>query len=233
MKCISCNNVHEENYCPHCGEKKNVKRITFPSMFQYTLSSIIGMDKGFLFNVKSLFTNPKKIITNYILGKRKNILNPISFLIFSITIYLIIEALLKVPIKKSPITNIDKEGLQKIGYFGGKFIRIYFKYFWIFALIPLSFLTRILFKKYNYSEHLAINSFILGQITLIGILTHFFFRMPIIILDPFIYVALILYIYIVFKNKNDKMEAAILSFLTIFLFILMMIGIIFTLGYFS
>ncbi|WP_420552668.1 DUF3667 domain-containing protein [Tenacibaculum aiptasiae] len=232
MKCISCNNMHEENYCPHCGEKKNVKRITFPSMFQYAISSIIDMDKGFLFNVKSLFTNPKKIITNYILGKRKDILNPISFLIFSITIYLIIETFLKVPVKKSTITNVDREGLEKIAYFGGRFIRVYFKYFWVFTLIPLSFLTRILFQKYNYSEHLAINSFILGQITLIGILSHLIFREPIII-DPVIYIALILYIYIVFKNKNDKVETAILSFFTIFLFILMMLGIIFTLGYLS
>lgn len=229
MKCISCSNIHEENYCSNCGERKTVKKITFPAMFEYTLSSIIDMDKGFLFNVKSLFINPKKIITNYILGKRKGILNPISFLIFSITLYLIIENFVRVPIKKDALSNLDKNGVHKLAYFGGKFIRVYFKYFWILTLIPLSFLTRVLFRKYNYSEHLAINSFILGQVTLIGVISHLILKMPL-ILDPIIYITLILLIYNVFKSKNDKVEIATLSFITVLLFIITLMGMILTLG---
>ena len=55
------------------------------------------MDKGFLFNLKMLFLNPKSITVEYILGKRKGILNPISFLILSVSLYLILEGLLRVP----------------------------------------------------------------------------------------------------------------------------------------
>ena len=47
------------------------------------------MEKGFLFNLKTLFVDPHKIVSEYISGRRKNIYNPISYLIITVTLYLI------------------------------------------------------------------------------------------------------------------------------------------------
>ena len=54
MICLSCDNDHNENFCPDCGEKSGVKKITFSSTIEDALSGLINMDRGFLFNLKSL-----------------------------------------------------------------------------------------------------------------------------------------------------------------------------------
>ena len=74
MKCISCELNHNEQYCPNCGERNGVERITISTILGSTFSTITNMDKGFLFNLKSLFLKPRKITTDYISGKRKGIL---------------------------------------------------------------------------------------------------------------------------------------------------------------
>ena len=61
MNCVSCHNVHDEKYYPNCGEKSGIQRITLRSMIEDTFSSITNMDRGFLYNLKTLTLNPKKI----------------------------------------------------------------------------------------------------------------------------------------------------------------------------
>ncbi len=97
MICISCHTEHNENFCPNCGERAGVKKISFRSTMEDAFASLTDMDKGFLFNIKALAINPQKLITVYLMGKRKGILNPISFLIISISLYLVIESIFKVP----------------------------------------------------------------------------------------------------------------------------------------
>ena len=78
MICVSCNNEHNDKYCPNCGEKNGIKKITLASIIEDTFSSVTNMDRGFLYNIKALILKPQKLITDYILGKRRGILNPIS-----------------------------------------------------------------------------------------------------------------------------------------------------------
>jgi len=92
MICITCEEEHSEKFCPNCGERSGVKKITLTSILEDAFSTITNMDKGFLFNIKNLVINPRKTTTDYIFGKRRGILNPIAFLIMSITIYLVIES---------------------------------------------------------------------------------------------------------------------------------------------
>ncbi len=216
MNCISCNHEHDEKFCPNCGEKKNVEKITFTSMFNYAFLSVANMDKGFLFNVKTLIINPKKVVLEYIDGKRKGVLNPISFLIITISIYLIVEGIFRVP-KSINEVGVNDLVFRKIGNAGGKFIREYLKFFWIFSIIPLSFFTKLVFRRYNYSEHLAISSFVVGQATLFGLLSYMVFKNPL-LLDPIVYFFIIILLYRVFVGKNNKVEIATLSVISVFLF---------------
>ena len=222
MNCISCNFEHNEKYCPNCGEKKETKKITLTSVIEDTFSSITNMDKGFLFNIKTLIVNPQKITIDYILGKRKGILNPISFLIFSITIYLIVITFFKIPKELVEENNLTKTGLRKVSYDLGYFIRANIKYFWIFTIIPLAASLKLIFKKYNYLEYLAVSSFIIGQATLIGIISFLAFRFPL-IFDPTVYFVILWLIYKIFKNNNAKLESVLLSLTILILFIIQLI----------
>ena len=187
MICISCKTEHNNRFCPNCGEKADIKQITPRSIIEEAFSTITNMDKGFLFNFKTLFTDPRKISTDYILGKRKGILNPVSYLILLVTLYLIIENLIRIPVEKTSATadaakSIPQyEYLRNVSYAAGRYLRHYFKYFWIFSAVPLAASTRLIFRKYNYTEHLAISSFILGQATLIGIISYSVLRIDMVI----------------------------------------------------
>ena len=234
MNCINCNLEHYEKYCPNCGEKKETKKITLTSIIEDTFSSITNMDKGFLFNIKTLIINPQKITIDYILGKRKGIFNPISFLIFSITIYLIVITFFKIPKELVDENNLTKTGLRKVSYDLGYFIRANIKYFWILTIIPLGAALKLIYKKYNYLEYLAISSFIIGQATLIGIISFLAFRFPL-IFDPIVYLVIIWLIYKIF-NKNSKLESVLISTTVLIIFIIQLIIIIGTMGvikYFS
>jgi hypothetical protein len=215
MICINCNNEHQENFCPNCGEQATVKKITFRSIFNDVFLTITNMDKGFLFNLKYLFLNPRKIVLDYIHGKRKGIFNPLSFLIISVTIYLIGESLFAV--SNNNFENTSK--LKSIGYEAGQLIQGNFKYFWILSIIWLSFSSKLLFSGYNYAEHLVINSFIIGQVTLVGLIGFILFRIPI-IFNPIIYILIFWMTYKIFKSKNKDWDIIFQLVVSTILFVL-------------
>ncbi len=59
MICIACENEHQENFCPNCGERAGIPKITFKSMFVEAFKTVTNMDKGFLLNLKYLTLHPK------------------------------------------------------------------------------------------------------------------------------------------------------------------------------
>ncbi|MFD2914719.1 DUF3667 domain-containing protein [Psychroserpens luteus] len=224
MTCISCNKFHDENYCPNCGEKNGIKKITFSSIIEDAFSTITNMDKGFLFNLKALFLNPKKITTNFISGKRKGILNPISYLIISITIYLIVINVFKAPPEEVTETTTSAffASGQKIGNAVGLFLRTYIKYFWILSIIPLGFSLKLVYQKYNFLEYVAISSFVIGQATIVGVISFLIFRFPL-IFDPFVYLTIAWLSYRIFKDNTAKIASILLSFVSLFLFIIQLV----------
>ncbi len=229
MNCISCNYEHDEKFCPNCGEKNGIKKITLPSIMEDTFVSVTDMDKGFLFNLKALILNPKKITTDYINGKRKGILNPVSFLILSVTCYIIIMALFKMPTSYGDKDVVLSSSYGKFGFVIGKFITTNLKFFWIFSIIPLGLSIHLIFRRYNFIENLAVSSFVMGQAILGIAISYLFFRIPI-IFDPVLYLIIFWMIYRIFKEPKNKSEIFILAATSLFLFLLQLFLILMVIG---
>ena len=235
MICIACENEHQENFCPNCGERAGIPKITFKSMFTEAFSTITNMDKGFLLNLKYLTLNPKQLVTSYLQGKRKGIYNPISFLILSVTIYLIVDAFLNVP-PDNIGSNIDRPRkgslFYEIGARAGEFLYSYLKYFWLLTIFWLGASTKIMFGKYNFAEHLTISSFAIGYATLLGLIGRFFFNW-VLFLNPLIYFVVLLIIYQIFKNENDKVGSFIQALVAVILFTIQLFFIAIGIGVMS
>lgn len=225
MTCISCHNEHNEKFCPHCGEKATVPKITLASILKHGFTSITNMDKGFLYNVKNLFIRPKAVVLDYLRGKRKDIFNPVSYLIITITIYLIGESLLPASTKGDAINNEE----YRVGYAAGKFVKNYFKYFWILSVFWLSTSTKMIFGRYNYAEHLAINSFVIGQATLVGLLGFMVFRIPL-LFHPVIHITIIWLTYRIFKSQENSFTVFSLSVAATLLFFIQLIVLVILIG---
>jgi len=241
MKCVSCNRDHEEKFCPNCGERAGVKQITFSSIVEDSFTTLTDMDKGFLFNIKALITKPGKLTTEYILGKRKGILNPISFLIISISLYLIVESLFKTPILESLfiIPNEVKEPILEndtytrgysIGQAAGKFIFSYYKYFLILTIFLHAISTKIVYGIYNYIEHIAISSLIIGLAVLGSIIPYIFFVSPI-IFNPVFYIIIFLLIHKIFRNDRGLTDSLLASLLSLFLFFVQLFMVVVGIGF--
>jgi hypothetical protein len=230
MNCVSCANAHNENFCPNCGEENGTKRISLASMLEDAFSFVTTMDRGFLFNLKALIIAPQKIVTAYISGQRKGIMNPISYLILTATVYLIIEGLLIETNDIDGRKNLPELYFGRVAYSAGLYIRIYFKYFWILSIIPLAISTQLLFRKYNFIEHLAIAAFMLGQSTLVGLAAYLLLRANMVI-NPLVYLVILWLTYSVFSSGKDKLETALTSFGVIVLFIVQLCLICASVGF--
>jgi hypothetical protein len=228
LSCINCNIEFKGDFCPNCGEKKNVDRITFQSITTSVFSGLLDMDRGLLFNLKNLTLYPNKTILNYIQGKRRYILNPISYAIITISIYLFLDALLpKGP--KVKLAEEDLYGAQEMGMKLGYFLQDKMKFLWLTYAVYSAFLTKLFFKKYNFFEHLAINSFILGHVTLIAILTRLVYNKELIIFNILVYIYISILLYKVFKNPKDRFGTGVLSILVVIITFFLFLGLPFVL----
>lgn len=223
MPCVNCNIDFEGKFCPICGEKKEVQRITFTSIIESVFSGFVEMDKGLLFNLKNLTLYPQKTVLDYVAGKRKYILNPISYAIITIGIYLFLDTLLPKG-EKPKSAKVDLYGMQQMGIKLGYFLRSQMKFFWLSFAVYSAALTRLFFRKFNYFEHLAINCFVLGHATILAIITRLFYNKELIVFNVFVYLYMIFLLYKIFKNPKDKFGTKALSFLIIFLSYLLFLG---------
>ncbi len=230
MVCIACQNEHNNNFCPNCGEKAGIRRITLTSVVKEAFSSITNMDKGFLYNLKTLALHPQQLIIDYIKGRRKGINNPITFLILSTTIYIILESFVELPISVPNNANVEKSRIFLAGKEAGHLMKTYLKYYWILSVFFLSSSTRLMFGKYNFIEHLTINSFILGFATLLGLFGLIVFKWHL-LFNLFIYVIILIMLYRVFETKKDKIGTAVQALFAIFLFFIQLFIVIFLIGY--
>ena len=188
-------------------------------MIKNGVSTISNMDKGFLYNLKSLTLDPQTLVNDYIKGKRKNILNPISFLIICVSVYLIADSFIDYS-SCSEQENMEQIETKTIVVESGNMMHKYLKYLWIFSIIWLSVATKVFVGKYNFTEHLAINSFVLGFSTLLGCLIIFFW--PVLIFNPVLYLSIFWLLYRIHIEKNKKADGILMSCGSIFFFIIIL-----------
>lgn len=232
MQCISCKNEHQEFFCPKCGEKAGTKKITITSITEEAFTTLTDMDKGFLFNVKTLILKPRVMILDYIQGKRKGIMNPISFLIIGLSIYLIAESMFWLPTETKETIEKSGTGLKayNMGAAMAKFMYTYFTYFFIFTTLLLANSTKLIFQKFNYIEHVAINFFICGLAVLASTLLFLITGIPL-IFNPLLYGVFFLLTFRIFRTEKNKSEIWILTITSITIFLIQFVITAVTIGY--
>lgn len=88
--CINCGAAIYTNYCPHCGQERNVKRFEVKTIFHDVTHGIFHWESSILKTLKSLFIKPGFFIKDYLEGKRKSFVKPFSFFLFFQSVYVLI-----------------------------------------------------------------------------------------------------------------------------------------------
>jgi len=179
MKCKNCEHSVTGNFCFNCGQKTTVQRINFEYLVNEFSDSVLQINRGLLFTIKELFTNPGHSIRQYLEGKRKPHVKPLAYILLLSTIYVLVSQFFD----ESTVLGGNLRGFMK-GFaestdqadgeptIGRQFITWLSNNYAIASLLflPLfSFVSYSVFKRfeYNYWEHIVLNAFITGQQTLI------------------------------------------------------------------
>lgn len=105
--CLNCKTSYVGNFCPHCGQKSNIKRLTFREAFENLIGIFTNFEKGFLHTCLDLCYRPGHMIRDYIKGHRVEYVKPVQLIFLLGTIYLAEHYLLFMEWMNSPTTHDD------------------------------------------------------------------------------------------------------------------------------
>ena len=175
--CLNCNSALNGRFCSNCGQSSDTKKINFHYLWHDIQHGLLHIDKGILFTTKELFTRPGNSIREFLNGKRVNHFKPISLVIILAGIYSLLSHYFELNLF-SNIYEINGNGgsfeySKTVVDSVSKWFSNHYSILSLFQIPIFSLGTYFCFKKvkYNFIEHLIINTFISGQKLILHIFT--------------------------------------------------------------
>jgi hypothetical protein len=94
VTCLNCGTEIRDEFCPHCGQKKDVKKLTWHSLLHEILHFFSHIEEGFLKTSYQLIIRPGRTIREYLAGKRKKYYKPASLYLVWVAIFLLTHKLI-------------------------------------------------------------------------------------------------------------------------------------------
>ncbi|MEJ7625948.1 MAG: DUF3667 domain-containing protein [Ferruginibacter sp.] len=169
--CSNCSDPlnTEYTFCPNCGQKTRLHRLSLHDIFHEGLHYFIHADKGFFLLLKNLIYKNGTIAKDYVEGKRKKYFPPLNFYLLVATILVLVFSIItnttksvsfdhpelkniKDPVKRAEVTRIYERQAVAV-----KFINKYSNIVAMVAIPLICFIYWLFYRKgkYNYTEHLV------------------------------------------------------------------------------
>ncbi|MEZ4778362.1 MAG: DUF3667 domain-containing protein [Flavobacteriaceae bacterium] len=171
MECKNCKKILSSNddFCSTCGAKVIRNRLTVKNLWADFVEQFLNYDNRFLQTYLNLFKKPEEVIGGYIHGTRKKYVNVISYYAIAITfagfqLFIIrkffpesmdLQAILP---KENPNASMDLNWIYD-----------YYSFLSLINLPIYALIAKVTFiglEKYNYTEHLVINTYLVAQYTI-------------------------------------------------------------------
>ncbi|MCB0457152.1 MAG: DUF3667 domain-containing protein [Flavobacteriaceae bacterium] len=171
MECKNCTKELSSNddFCSICGAKVIRNRLTIKNLWADFTEQFLNYDNRFLQTYLNLFKKPEEVIGGYIHGTRKRYVNVISYYAIAITF----AGFQLFIIRKFFPESMDLQTiLPKDNPNAGMDLDWIYDYYSFLSLINLpiyAFIAKFTFiglEKYNYTEHLVINTYLVAQYTI-------------------------------------------------------------------
>ncbi|MEC4054383.1 DUF3667 domain-containing protein [Myroides odoratimimus] len=167
--CTNCNHIVTQNFCSNCGQKK-YSRLNKNYLLEELYEVVVYTNKGFLYSLKKVVSNPGKTAREFIDGKRVNHYKPIllSFVLSGISTLISFQL---IGLGK-PLANLNSKNPES-NKIMSEFLAYFTNYNSFIMLLCIPFfalLTKLTFRKWghNYYEHLVMNAYILSFITILN-----------------------------------------------------------------
>lgn len=159
-------------YCNKCGQKLIQERNTLKHFFQL-IFDFFNIERGLPYTTKLLFTNPGKLINEYLTGRTRDFYNPLKYLFIIVglsTIFVIWSDIFDVNLENTKELLSDSIEETKLQSMMNNYIKEYLNIVTLLVLPFYSLISKWIFRKHKqyYAEHLIINSYLFAQYTLIN-----------------------------------------------------------------
>lgn len=235
ITCKNCNNHFTGLYCNNCGQSADTQRLDFKFLLKNLRKNFLKyFHSGIFYTSTQLFTRPGHSIREYIEGKRVKHFEPLGLLITFATFY----GLLYYTFGINMFSGISESGANGTIDFKSvsNWMADHFAVVTL-ALVPIysigSYLS-FLKQKYNFYEHIYLNTFLGSQRLLVRIAAfplfptwdgteNFFILRDVLIISD---IVLMVWSYTQFFNKMKKVKAILLGVLSYAIFFVVLLGII-------
>lgn len=159
MNCKNCNTEINSNFCPGCGQPSRLKRID-RHYIVHEVEHVLHFERGILYTVKELATNPGKAINNYLAENRSRLVKPIIFIIVASLIYTFLNHFFHIEDGYVKYGEAEKTTAGLIV----KWVQDHYGYANIIMSMFIALWLKIFFRKYDYNfyEILVLLCFIMG-----------------------------------------------------------------------
>lgn len=158
--CQKCKSEVIKNYCPICGHSKEVTRIDGNYLLQ-EIRSVLSFEKGTLFTVRNLATNPGKSIKEFLKEDRNRLVKPVVFLIIASLIYTVFNKIFQFEDGYVQFSGNGESATKSIS----KWIQENYGYANIIMAIFIAGWIKLFFRKHdiNIFEILVLLCFVMGM----------------------------------------------------------------------
>jgi len=87
--CINCGETSDRYFCAECGQKLEVRKVTWRSIADEVSAHWLGFNNQFFRVVRHLTTRPDKVITSYLSGNRVQYIGPLGYLVIMSAFYIL------------------------------------------------------------------------------------------------------------------------------------------------
>lgn len=180
--CKNCSQRFEGAFCNYCGQDARVKRIDRTYIVDEVTNNLFQINRGLFFTIKELTVRPGNSIKEYLEGKRKQYVKPLSYVLLTSALYVLTTHFLGLNTFFQDFTAGFTSGVTDEGDAVAAGILNILTWltnnhtYTVLLTLPLfSAASYLAFKKsrYNYFEHLILNMYITGQQMLIYLLSSF------------------------------------------------------------
>ncbi len=157
-----------EAFCPSCGQRTSVHKVTFRETFQDLADSMFSVSAPLWTTLKLLVINPGKLLREYLAGKRKRFYKPVTFFILTTIVYLLCRSLLDYNPLASASMPANDEVDVTIFFDAGQFMFANIDKILFFFVFALAISLKLFFyRKNSLAEFIAVSFYLLGIYTII------------------------------------------------------------------
>jgi hypothetical protein len=218
MDCINCGTALESKFCPACGQRSEVKRITFKEAFFDFWSRVYGFDGMFPRTLRDLTIRPAKTAKSFISGNRILYYGPVGYFFLMITVCLLIFSLIGLDFMdyvKGAQSKFITPSPTKLFNVVMQFVSDNLKIF-AFLVIPFQAMAArfVFFRKsnYNFLEHSVLPFYTMGHIYWMTILFGIIMKLRGISLAGYSIIFTIIYFGFAYSDFMEN-ESKVKSFL--------------------